>query len=142
MPGELLGLHTLSGGLFRKRSPGLFPEVDVEHEGSAGFLMPKLRTGPGGAVRVLLSQVVQDRRANEPSRGNPLRGSVRVDGVTFEGRQSKRESPSHCPCSTNVLPAASAGLKPTEGENSRGARVRIPPRYSRPTASRACARSR
>ena len=110
MPGELLGLHTLSGGLSRKRLPGLIPEVHVEHEGSPGLLMAKLRTRPGEAVRVFLSQVVQDCRANEPSRGNPLRGSVRVDGVTFEGRQSKRESPSHCPCSTSVLPGASVGL--------------------------------
>jgi hypothetical protein len=110
MPGELLGLHTLSGGLSRKRLPGLIPEVHVEHEGSPGLLMAKLRTRPGEAVRVFLSQVVHDRRANEPSRGNPLRGSVRVDGVTFEGRQSKRESPSHCPCSTSVLPGASVGL--------------------------------
>ena len=50
MPGERLGLHTLSRRLFPQSLLGLLTELDLELDVTVGLVTAKGRHGPGGAL--------------------------------------------------------------------------------------------
>jgi hypothetical protein len=88
VPDERLRVRALSRRLFHQSPPSLFPDLDLEVSGAARLRAREVKNTSFEAVRVSLAEVIEDGRANHTDRGDPLRNSVPVEGLTLERAQA------------------------------------------------------